>query len=121
MMREIRLLGTTSAGGALTVVAESAIVGMLYAVQWIDGTFDDGVDAVISTGGSDVPRTLLTLTDANDDVLYYPRDVQHGLTGAALTGTAGGDRCLPLICGLLQVAITSGGNAKTGGCVLYIV
>ena len=39
--------------------------------------------------------------------------------GTALTGTAGGDRDLPLLVGVPQMAVTSGGNAKTGAAYLY--
>jgi len=118
-LKEMRLTGTTAVGGALTVNGTSAIFGRLYAIQWIDGDFSDGVDAVISTQGHDSSKTLLTLTDANNDALYYVRDVMHDATGGALTGTAGGDRCMPLLVGTPRLVVASGGDAKTGGCILY--
>lgn len=118
-LKDMRLVGTTDASGGLTVVGERGIFGQLYAVQWIDGTFDDGVDAVLSTIRHEAGKTVLTLTNANDDALYYPRDLVHDATGTALTGTSGGDRALPLLAGVPQLVVSSGGNAKTGGCILF--
>jgi hypothetical protein len=120
-MREVKLYGTTDASGDLTVNStENAIFGYLYAVRWIDGTFENGVDAVLSTVNHDAAATLLTLTDANDDAWYYPRSLVHDESGAALTGTAGGDRALPLVCGELKLVVSSGGNKLSGGCIVFI-
>ena len=118
-LKHVRLYGTTDSAGAVTVDATKAVYGRLYAVQWIDGSFVNGVDAVISTQGADAAKTLLTLTNADDDALYYPRDLVHDAAGAALTGTQGGDRCLPLISGTPRMVVASGGAAKVGGCVLF--
>jgi len=121
MLKSIKLTGTTSAGGAVTITATRSILARLYAVEWIDGTFDDGVDGTLSfvQSESEVDTTLLTLTDANSDAWYYPRALVHDASGTALTGTAGGDRTLPVINGTLKLVIAQGGNAKTGGCIVY--
>lgn len=119
ILDEMELSGTTDGDGALTVNGESAILGRLYAIQWVDGDFTDGVDAVISTQGHGASKTLLTLTDANTDALYYPRDLVHDATGGVLTGTAGGDRVLPLLVGKPRLVVASGGATKTGGCILF--
>lgn len=118
---EISLQGTTETDGTLTVNAEVQVRGFLYAVEWIDGTFDDGVDAVVSCEStpSGVAQTLLTLSNANSDAWYFPRTVVHGETGTALTGTSGGDRALFILNGKPRLAVTSGGSTKTGGCILY--
>lgn len=120
-MREVLLQGITAADGTLTVNDETQVRGFLYAVEWIDGTFDDGVDAVLSCQGtnSGVPQTLATLTNADNDSMYYPRAVVHSEAGAALTGTAGGDRTRFFLNGKLRLAVTAGGNVKTGGCIVY--
>jgi hypothetical protein len=120
-LKEVRLSGTTSAGGALTVNSTIPILGRLFSVQWIDGTFDNGVDGIISTQGHQSSKTLLTVTDGDDDALYYPRDLVHDETGAALTGTQGGDRAMPLMVGTLRLVVSDGGNAKTGGCIVFYV
>lgn len=120
-LKNIRIDATTASDGTKTATAETVIYGQLFAVDWIDGTFDDGVDATLSVThvASGTSRTLLTLTDANNDAFYYPRHVVHGETGTALTGTAGGDRVMPLIDGLLSLVIAQGGNAKTGGMIVH--
>lgn len=116
-----KLTGTTAAGGGLTVDDTLSIVGELVAVEWAIGSFDAGVDAVLSvqTTESGVAQTLLTLTDANANAWYRVRHLVHSEAGAALTGTAGADRAKPIINGTLRLAVTSGGNAKTGGVVVY--
>ena len=68
---------TTNADGDGTGNGARTILGKLYCVKWIDGTFADGVDAVISCVGGIVDTTLLTLTDANIDAMYYPRNLVH--------------------------------------------
>jgi hypothetical protein len=91
---------------------------LLFAVEWIDGDYADGVDAVLScvNSVSGVDRTLLTLTDANNDKVYYPRHLEQDEVGGNLTS-----RALPVVSGDLKLAIAQGGNAKTGGCVVYLV
>ena len=118
----VRLIGTTAADGTATILSEASYNGKLFAVAWVDGTFEDGVDSVLSVTSTDsaVDYTLLTLTDANNDAMYYPRVVVHSEAGAALTGTSGGDRAQPVINGRLKLAITSGGVSKTGGAIVYL-
>lgn len=120
MLKSMRLVGTTAVGGAATIVGNS-VVGKLYAVQWIDGDLEDGVGFTLSVTNSDAPTaTLLTVAAANEDKMYYPRELVHKTEdGAALTGTSGGDRALPVIAGTPQLAITAGGDAKTGGAILF--
>ncbi len=118
-LKELRLNATTDASGDATTNSTVPVIGRLYAVRWIDGDFSDGVDAVISTQNHDAAATLLTLTDANSDATYYPRDLVHNAAGGALTGTSGGDRALPLFVGLPRLVVSSGGATKTGGCILF--
>ena len=119
--KEIELSGTTDTSGDLTVNATTPVIGLLYAIRWVDGTFANGVDAVISTQGHEASVTLLTLTNADDDAWYYPRDVVHSEAGAALLGTNGGDRALPLMVGVPRMVVSNGGSTLTGGCILYYV
>lgn len=118
----VRLIGTTIADESATILSESAYLGKLFAVAWVDGDFADGVDSVLSVTSTDsaVDYTLLTLTDANNDAMYYPRVVVHSEAGAALTGTSGGDRAQFVINGRLKLAIASGGVSKTGGAIVYL-
>lgn len=93
---------------------------LLYAVEWIDGTLSDGSTATITCEDtiSGVARTLLTLANpaADADKWYYPRHLEHGPTGADLTSS-----CMPLVTGDIKVAIASGGNSKTCGCICYLM
>ena len=122
-LSEMRLIGETAAGGSVTVTAEHPVFGLLYAVEWVDGDLADGGQGVLSCTltHSAVDYTLLTLANplANADAWYYPRVLVHSEAGAALTGTSGGDRTMPVINGVLSLAITSGGATKTGGCIVY--
>lgn len=120
----VRLIGTTDSGGDLAVNHTTTVVGLLYAVEWIDGTFDDGVGFTLTAQG--VPgeqsaATSLLAVSNNNDARYYPRAIPHGPTGTALTATAGGDNVLPVIAGTPRLVVAAGGNAKTGGVILYII
>lgn len=89
----------------------------LHAVEWIDGTFDNGVDAVLTMEStlSGVDTTLLTLTDADNDAWYYVRVLEQDNTGSNLATYT-----TQVVQGDLVLTVSSGGNAKTGGAVVYL-
>ena len=109
IMDEIRLIGTTTADGTATIVAERAVYGYLARITWVDGDLVDGVDAILSLIQTPVGinETLWTFTDANDDAIYYPGSSNTTWPSQLLNGT-------------LSLAITSGGATKTGGAIVYI-
>lgn len=114
-LSDLRINATTDASGDATETSAS-LQGLLYAIEWIDGDFADGVDAVISCiyTGSGVDQTLITLTNANDDAWYYPRaDTQD------LVGVDNGGLDYVILNGTIKLVVSSGGNAKTGGCVIW--
>lgn len=120
-MQKIRLYGTTNAGGALTVGGTggdfSEVLGLLFAAQLIDGTLDDGVDITVTCDSADMSQPILVKADFNSDGMYYPRVAEASITdGSALTTTA-----MPIINGIPKMVIAQGGNAKVGGCILYIL
>ena len=123
-IRDIKLIGTTNSGG-VTITSPESVKGYLYKVKWVDGDLVDAVTGALTVieTPEGVDETLLTLANplGNADKNYYPRDIVHNLAGAALTGTAGGDREMLLVVGKLKLVIASGGTAKTGGCVAYIL
>lgn len=118
-----RLNATTDTNGDATTNDTLSIFGFLYAVETIDGSLDDGVDVVLSVQSTEsgTALTLVTGTDWNTDAMYYPRHVIHSEALAALTGTSGGDRAMPVINGTLRIVIAQGGNTKTGGLIVYYI
>lgn len=91
----------------------------LHMAQWVDGDLVDGVDAVLICTQF-TPRTLVTtlldLTDANNDAVYYPR-----VTGDAADGTEITDAyAAPVVHGTLQLTVSDGGDTKTGALWLYL-
>lgn len=113
---------TVSAGGAFdnTSTKQASVVGKLFAIEYRPGTLDTNGDVTI-TCESDTSKPLLTLTNAGtSNLLKYPRDLVHAVAdGVALTGTAGGDRCQPLLNGWIKVVVAEGGNATSGSVVVW--
>jgi hypothetical protein len=120
MKRLLIPLGPTSAGGAFTSVQTRAICGELYAIEYRPGTLDTGAGIVVTCEG-DSSKALLTKTSlGTSNLVFYPRDLVHKVEdGAALTGTAGGDRVEPILNGWIKIVVSSGGNAMTGSAVIY--
>jgi hypothetical protein len=119
-MKTIKLYGTTDRL-CVDCHLHCNVLGCVEAVEWIDGTFDDGVDAVLSCVRNDDASdlTILTLTDANADKVYYPREQVHSNAGVALT--LDGTRIAftePIVNGFLKLVVASGGNVKVGGCIV---
>ena len=119
MLDFVKLTGTTASDGSLTVTDSTHVMGLLHEVEWIDGTFDNGVDAVLSVvrDGDAADKTLVTLTNADNDASYLVRPEVSTIAGAAVTGVV--DRTV--INGKLKLVVSSGGNDKTGGCIVYFV
>lgn len=117
-LRSVRLIGPTNTSGAATITAASGVMGFLEAVEWVDGTLDNNNTAVLSVTNteSEADLTLLTLAagEGDADKWYFPRILEHdnGAT-ALLTYTK------QIINGTLKLVIASGGNTKTGGCIVY--
>ena len=111
---------TTNTAGAGSATSGS-VVGKLYAVEYQPGTIDTGATITL-TAESDVSKPLLTkATAGTSNVWFYPRDLVHAvLDGAALTGTSGGDRVMPIVTGGLKFAVASGGAVHTGKVVFYL-
>lgn len=118
MIRKIELYGTTDSSGDLTVTYGHHVLGKLLAIQWIDGSFVDGVDAVFSfeQDGPGADRTVDTLTDANNDAWLHP---VVGVDDNAATPVAN-QYTQYIIDGYPKMVVSSGGDTKTGGMILYI-
>lgn len=114
-MRSVRINLTTDASGDVTAYGDSA-VGLLYAVQLVDGTLDDGVDITLTCENADLAIPLLVSADWNTDKMVYPRVLQNLNTdGTALT-----THTMPLVFGRVKAVVAQGGNAKTGAVILYV-
>ncbi len=119
--KEIRLEVTTDGSGDATTDATTAVMGRLYAIAWVDGDLVDNVTAVISTQGAEASQTLMSIGagEGDNDAIFYPRHIVHDEGADVLTGTAGGDRTLPLMVGTPRLVVAAGGGTKTGACILY--
>jgi hypothetical protein len=120
-MKDVVLSITTNGSGAATVKAPSGVFGRLYAIEYIPGTLATGATVTITCNGIDgASWALLTLTSpGTSNLRKYPRDLVHDNSGTALTGTSGGDRTCPLLAGIPQVVVASGGATAKGKVVLY--
>lgn len=119
-MIAVKLDIVTDTNGDATVVAGlSNRPRRLFAVEWVDGTLADGVDAVLSSvnNPSGVNTTLLTLTDANADAWYFPRELMDDNAGGALTAVY--DHAV--VPGDLQVVVSNGGNVVSGALIAYLL
>lgn len=120
-MRSINLtLNTGAADGAASTTGERKIFGRLYAIEYRPGTIDTGATLTITCEGRGSKPLLTKASAGTANSWYYPRDLVHAVAdAAALTGTSGGDRDLPILDGAPKAVIASGANSKTGNVVLY--
>ena len=118
-MKNVMLkLATGAADGAGTVVASTAVLGKLYAIEYQPGTIDTGATLTCTcVGNNAAAKPLLTKASAGTaNSWYYPRDLSHKVAdGAALTNQLE----LPILNGLLTAVIASGANSKTGYVIFY--
>lgn len=109
-------LACDTAGAATTQLTDTYI-GMLYAVQLIDGDLADGVDLTLTCEQGDLSIPLLTQANFNTDQMVYPRVAQALNTdGTALTSHA-----MPMVSGQPKAVLAQGGESKTGAVILYII
>jgi hypothetical protein len=111
----------TATDGTGTVYSP-AVFGKLYAVKYLPGSLATGTDLTVTNEG-DNSKPILTKADAGTSVVwFYPRDLVHGVAdGAALTGTSGGDRVLPVCDGKFKVVLAQGGGATTDGKMTFYI
>jgi len=107
---------TTATDGSCTAYGEAA-VGLVYAVQLVDGTLADGVDVTVTCEEESLSIPILVKADFNTDQIVYPRVLQALNTdGTALT-----THTQPLCYGRPKVVIAQGGAVATGAVILYII
>ena len=116
-MRDIRVSITTDGSGDGTTTSSVACNGALYALQLVDGNFDDGVDITVTFEQGDLSIPVLTQANFNSDQMSYPRAAAAAVAdGSALTTYA-----LPVALGYPKVVVAQGGNAKSGSFIFYVV
>jgi hypothetical protein len=122
-MKELILpLNTHVSTGAASALATYPVLGELYAILYVPGTIATGATLTVTCEGFQAAsKPLLTKANAGTaNLLFYPRDLVHAVAdGAALTGTAGGDRTEPILAGIVKATIASGGNSEAGYVVIY--
>jgi hypothetical protein len=108
-MRTLELKVTTAAGGGGTDTAPYLRQGFIEAIDVdYDATAAAGTDVTITcVGGPGRDITILTLTNANTDGLFFPRTVSHTLAGVA---QAVYDVKVPFR-GLLKLTVADAGGA----------
>jgi len=118
MIRPIRLHGTTDGSGDATITSSVKVTGLLHSVEWTDGDLATGVDFVLSQvrDNDAVDITLLSISDANTDAIYYPRYPLVKNDGTAIADQY--DRAF--INGKLRLVIDDGGDSKSGGTTVYV-
>jgi hypothetical protein len=112
----IKLDVTTDASGNGSATG-NGVNGVVFAVQCVDGTFDDGVDVDITWEQGDLSVPILSKDDFNTDSIYYPRVLEALNTDGSALST----HCMPIICGTPKATIAQGGNTKSGTFNLYVI
>lgn len=120
-------LAVSSATGTGSTTGSESVLGMLYAIDYIPGTLDTGATVTVTCESPNTDTNtyfshtlLVKATAGTSNVRFYPRELVNATAdGAALTGTSGGDRALPLLNGFLKVAVASAGTATAGKVVIY--
>jgi len=119
-MKKVYVKATTAADGSAAVTAVNWITGKLVAIAYLPGTIDTGATITITCEGPFTKPLLTKATAGTSNLIFYPRDLQHAVSdGAALTGSAGGDRTQPMLDGRIKLAVASGGNVLTGAIIVY--
>lgn len=118
ILRSYKLTVTTNSGGAGNTTTADPILGRLVELAWDKGTFDNGVDPVLTVENGPVTQTIWDEDDVNSSGRRRIRGATHALAaGTALTDFYD----MPVIDGNLKLAITGGGNVKTGSVIAYVL
>jgi hypothetical protein len=114
---------TTAADGS--AVAFSPVVnGYLQAIHYlkaVSGGFADGVDFAVTAEATG--ETLWAESDVNASASRAPRQATHSTSGVAAVYASGGsavnDR-IALAVDRVRIAVTNGGDAKSGSFIILV-
>ena len=117
-MRVITInIGPTDVSGDATAYGDAVVLGAVYAVQLIDGDFDDYVDITITSEQESLSIPILTSANFNTDQIVYPRVLESLNTDASALTT----HAMPLAVGRIKAVVAQGGDTKSGAAKLYII
>lgn len=105
---------TTLADGSATVYSP-VITGEISTIRYVKTDFDNGVDFNITLEATG--ETLWAEDNVNASTQRAPRQATHSTAGVASLYAAGGQAVnAPIVCAndRVKIAITNGGNVKTG-------
>lgn len=116
MLKPFVLPVTTDASGNGSFETQK-VIGRVYAVQLVDGNFDDGVDITLTSEDADLSIPILTKADFNTDQMVYPR------VACALNtdGTALTVYDMPVCNGTIKAVVAQGGNVKNGSFKVFVL
>jgi hypothetical protein len=112
---------TGSAGSAAGNATSAEIINGKILAIYLDFHADTPATADVTVETVHAPvKVLLTTSNTATDGWYYPRYIIHSEAGAALTGTAGGDRAQHGVNDYIKVSLVQG-DALTAAVTAYIV
>lgn len=119
-MKKVYLKATCDSSGDASVTATNWVTGQLHALVYVPGTIATGATITVTCEGPFSKPILTKASAGTSNLVLYPRDLVHAVAdGAALTGTAGGDRTNPVMDGKLKLVVASGGNGGVGAVIAY--
>lgn len=111
----------TAANGSATVTI-GPITGRLVSIGYVKTDFVDGVDFAVTT--LQTLQNLWTQSNVNASVQVAPRQKTHDNAGAEALYAAGGTNVRDhyiLVDDYIQIAVTNGGDTKTGRFDIVVV
>jgi hypothetical protein len=110
---------TTTSAGAATVYTP-AVTGRVLQIRYVKTDFADGVDVAVTLETTGL--AVLTEANVNASVTFVPRQATHDVNGDGLTydGTYTQTDFVYVANERVQIAVTSGGDTKTGTFYVWI-
>lgn len=113
-MRRYKVSVTTAADGS-AIVYTPFLTGEVHSIHYVKGDFANGVDLAVTS--EKTGENIWTEADVNASAVRYPRAPTHTQAGVASLYAAGGapvQSRIGLAADRLKIAVSQGGNAKTG-------
>lgn len=114
-MKRYSIAVTTAADGTATAYSPRRISGKIHQIEYVKGTFADGVDFTITGEATGV--NIWTESNVNASTVRAPRQPTHSQAGAASLYAAGGTAVndpVAIANDRVKIVIAQGGNAASG-------